>query len=62
MSQYHLWRALHLCAALYNLVYVYSPLHEWEWGLFTVRVISMPLLVISGALLVRSRKKSLRSS
>lgn len=52
----HLWRYIHVAVACYNLVYVYSPLHEWQYGFASVRMVSMPLLIISGIMLVRAKK------
>lgn len=50
-------RPFHGIAALYNLAFVYTPLHSWPYGFAVVQYISMPLLLISGAALVRARKK-----
>ncbi len=47
---------LHILAALYNILYVYTPLHGWEYGFTTVQYISMPVLLISAWLMARRRK------
>jgi len=52
-------RLIHIVAAIYNLLFVYTPLHEWSHGFQVVQYISMPLLLISGAMLVRARKKAM---
>lgn len=57
LSRSHVWRYIHVAAACYNLVYVYSPLHEWQYGFASVRMVSMPLLIISGIMLVRAKKR-----
>lgn len=49
-------RFLHIAAALFNLAYVYTPLHTWPHGIIIVQYLSMPLLIITGALMVRRRK------
>lgn len=49
-------RLLHTAAALFNLAYVYTPLHTWPHGITIVQYLSMPLLVITGTLMVRRRK------
>ena len=49
-------RVMHIAAAIYNLLFVYTPLHEWSYGFALVQYVSMPLLIISGLILVRIRK------
>ncbi|GEM_PF-934010 len=51
---------IHISAAIYNLFFVYTPLHNWSYGFMVVQYISIPLLVITGALLVREKKKNAR--
>ena len=51
-------RIAHIAAAIFNLAFVYTPLHGWEYGFPVVQYLSMPLLVITGFLLVRCRKSS----
>ena len=51
-------RWLHIVAALYNLAFIYSPLHDWEHGFAIVQWVSTPALIVTGLLLVRSRKKA----
>ncbi len=48
----------HIAAALYNIVYVYTPLHAAAWSFATVRYGSLPILMATGYVLVRQRKKS----
>lgn len=49
-------RMLHVVAALYNLIFVYTALHDWQYGLFIVQYVSMPVLLVSGIAIVRIRK------
>lgn len=51
-------RMTHGFAAIYNLAYVYSPLHGWEYGFMTVQYITMPMLALTGIILVRARKQA----
>lgn len=55
-------RLAHIVAALYNLLFIYSPLHGWEYGFTIVQYVSTPLLVITGYLLVRARKQRFRNA
>ena len=52
-------RIVHILAAIYNLFYVYTPLHTWEQGFQTVQWCSMPVLLVTGALLVFARKRAM---
>jgi hypothetical protein len=49
-------RLLHGLCALFNLAYVYTPLHMWSLGLVIVQYITMPLLVISAIFMVKAKK------
>jgi hypothetical protein len=49
-------RLLHVASALFNLAFIYTQLHDWKYGFGVVQFITMPLLIISGYLLVRHRK------
>lgn len=51
-------RLLHVLSALYNLAFVYTPLHDWPHGFTIVQYISMPALIVSGIAIVRIRKLS----
>ncbi len=53
-------RYAHIAAALYNLVFIYSSLHRWEYGFFVVQWCSTPILIVTGIVLVRGRKRGLR--
>lgn len=46
-------QAVHIAAGFYNLAFVYTPLHEWRYGLGIVQWVSLPLLVVTGSLLLR---------
>lgn len=50
-------RFLHIASAVYNLLFIYSPLHQWQHGFTTVQYLSTPLLIVTGVLMVRGRKK-----
>ena len=49
-------RLVHVASAVFNLAFVYTQLHNWQYGFGVVQFITMPLLLISGYLLVRHRK------
>ena len=44
-------RTLHITSAMFNVAFVYSPLHHWRFGLPVVQMVTMPLLVMTGAYL-----------
>lgn len=50
-------RYAHIAAALFNLAFIYTPLHDWHMGFAVVQYVSTPLLIISGIALVRLRKQ-----
>lgn len=56
MKMIGLVRTAHVVAAVYNLLFVYTALHAWQYGFFTVQYISMPVLLVSGVAMVRLRK------
>lgn len=49
-------RILHLVIALFQFVYIYSPLHTWEHGITLVQWVTFPLLLISGGWLMYGHK------
>ena len=49
-------RLFHIASAVFNIAFVYTDLHSWEYGFPVVQYITMPLLVITGWILVRDRK------
>lgn len=49
-------RLLHILPAIYNLLYVYTPLHGWQYGFASVQFVSMPLLILSGVGFVLYRR------
>ncbi len=55
-------RLTHIAGALFNLLFVYTPLHQWPHGFAVVQFISMPLLIVTGVLMARTRKQRLVSS
>ncbi len=50
-------RGCHGLAAAYNLLFVYTDLHAWAYGFTLVQYVSMPLLIVSGALLVYDKRQ-----
>ena len=50
-------RIVHIASALYNIAFVYTPLHGWEYGFAVVQYGTLPLLLASGIVLVKYRKK-----
>lgn len=53
----HLLKIGHIFGALFNLAFIYTPVHNWPHGFTVVQFISTPLLVITGIGLVKIRKK-----
>lgn len=49
-------RTVHLSIALIQLIYVYTPLHDWQYALPIVQWVTFPLLFLSGFWLVRGKK------
>ena len=49
-------RATHLAIALFQFVYVYTPLHHWHYALPLVQWVTFPLLILSGLWMVSGRK------
>jgi len=47
---------LHVVGGVYNLAFIYTPLHNWSHGFAIVQYLSTPMLVMSGILLVCRRK------
>ncbi|MFM9889869.1 MAG: hypothetical protein ACKVOE_04375 [Rickettsiales bacterium] len=56
--QRRLIRILHVAAAVYNVLFVYTSLHTWAYGFMLVQYVSLPLLMLTGALMVHGRKKA----
>jgi hypothetical protein len=52
----------HLVGGLYNLAFIYTPLHDWEHGFTIVQWVSTPILVITGIALVRARKRRMAAA
>ena len=52
-------RIVHIIAAIYNLFYVYTPLHAWQHGFQSVQWGSIPVLLVTGALLTVARKRAM---
>ena len=52
-------RFFHVLAALYNIAYVYTPLNNWAHGFAVVQWVSMPALLLTGAMLVHTRKQAM---
>ncbi len=46
-------QVVHIVAGVFNLAFVYTPLHDWRYGLGVVQFVSMPLLLVTGILLLR---------
>lgn len=55
-------RGLHILAAVYNLIYVYTPLHQWPQGFSIVQYVSLPLLLVSGGMMIHLKKKAAQLS
>lgn len=50
-------RLLHIIAAVYNLLFVYTVLHDWSYGLLIVQYVTLPLLMVSGYIMMRAKRK-----
>jgi hypothetical protein len=46
----------HIFIALYQFVYIYTPLHDWRYGLASVQWLTFPLLLASGSWLLFGRR------
>jgi hypothetical protein len=55
-ATFRLNQAVHIVAGVYNLAFVYTPLHQWRYGLGVVQWITMPLLIVTGYMLLRIPK------
>ncbi|MCE3232653.1 MAG: uncharacterized protein K0R98_910 [Rickettsiaceae bacterium] len=47
---------IHIIVAVYQLLYIYSPLHEWQYAFTVVQFVAFPLLAITGFWLARGKK------
>lgn len=47
----------HVVAAAYNLLFVYTPLHQWHYGFAVVQFLSMPVLVLTAAFMACGRRR-----
>lgn len=43
---------LHIAIALFQLAYIYTPLHDWKYALPLVQWVTFPLLLLSGTWLM----------
>lgn len=46
-----------MVAAAYNLLFVYTPLHQWHYGFAVVQFLSMPVLVLTAAFMACGRRR-----
>jgi len=51
-------RLFHILSAVFNLAYVYTPLHSWRYGFTGVQFVTMPVLLVTGAMLAKGRKRA----
>lgn len=49
-------RWLHIVIAGYQLIYIYTPLHNWQYALPIVQWVTFPLLFLSGLWLWKGQK------
>jgi len=49
-------RNIHIIAALYNLGFIYTPLHGWQYGLTVVQWGTFPLLCLTGFWLMKGHR------
>jgi len=48
-------KTVHFSIALVQLLYVYTPIHNWEYALTMVQWVTFPLLFLSGLWLVKGK-------
>ncbi|MGA2637831.1 hypothetical protein [Methylocella sp.] len=46
----------HIFIAVYQFVYIYTPMHDWRYGLASVQWLTFPLLLATGSWLVLGRR------
>ncbi len=46
----------HIFIAVYQFAYIYTPLHDWRYGLASVQWLTFPLLLATGSWLVLGRR------
>lgn len=56
MASRRLASKTHIFIALYQFVYIYTPLHDWRYGLASVQWLTFPLLLASGSWLLLGRR------
>jgi len=49
-------RYMHLAIAFFQLIYIYTPLHSWQYGLLIVQWVTFPLLILSGIWMMKGQK------
>ncbi|MBI1272857.1 MAG: hypothetical protein GC131_02080 [Alphaproteobacteria bacterium] len=49
-------RNIHIAAALYNVAYIYTPIHAWSYGLAVLQYISFPLLIVTGLYFMSAKR------
>jgi hypothetical protein len=46
----------HILIAVYQFVYIYTPMHDWRYGLASVQWLTFPLLLATGSWLFLGRR------
>lgn len=46
----------HIIIAVYQFAYIYTPLHDWRYGLASVQWLTFPLLLATGSWLILGRR------
>ena len=46
----------HVIAAAYNFLFIYTPLHNWHYGLSVVQWGTFPLLLLTGLWMIYGKK------
>jgi hypothetical protein len=47
---------IHIVIAVYQFIYIYTPLHNYKWALLAVQYFTFPTLLLTGGWLVWSKR------
>jgi hypothetical protein len=50
-------RPIHIAAGVYNILFVYTPLHAWAYGFAIVQYITMPALILTSLLMLQAKRR-----
>jgi len=52
----YLARWIHILVAVINMIYIYTPLHDWPGGLMLLKWLNFPVLILTGIWLMLGNK------